>query len=460
MSQLGPALAVADVNGDGFEDFFVGGAKGSESVLYLQNKSGKFTKKKSVFASDKMFEDVGAVFFDADNDGDQDLYVISGGSENKPNDAYYTDRLYENKGHGNFVKSRNALPNVVSSGLRVSPCDFDKDGDIDLFVGGRVLPGSYGRPVKSYLLENTSSNGVLNFIDATKKAIPDMVEHTMVTASVWADIDKDGDNDLIVANEWGPIELFENNLGTFKNESKKYGLSEHIGWWSSIAVNDIDNDGDLDIVAGNLGLNYKYKASFETPFYMYLNDFDANNTNDIVLAYSQENQVYPVRGRECTSQQMAFVKEKFKTYNAYGSASIKEIYGEKLTTGITYKSTYFASAVLINDNGKFIFNPFENKAQLSSVNKILIHDFNNDLKQDILLLGNLYGSEVETPRNDASYGTLLIGKGSNEFEIIPNYISNLWADGDVKDAVFINIGTKKAVLIAKNNNKLSLILLK
>ena len=459
MSQLGPALAVADVNGDGFEDFFVGGAKGSESVLYLQNKSGKFTKKKSVFTSDKMYEDVGAVFFDADNDGDQDLYVISGGSENKPNDAYYTDRLYENKGHGNFVKSLNALPNVVSSGLRVSPCDFDKDGDIDLFVGGRVLPGSYGRPVKSYLLENTSSNGLINFIDATKKAIPDMAEHTMVTASVWADIDKDGDNDLVVANEWGPIELFINNSGIFKNESKEYGLSEHVGWWSSIAVNDIDNDGDLDIVAGNLGLNYKYKASFETPFYMYLNDFDANNTDDIVLAYSQENQVYPVRGRECTSQQMSFVKEKFKTYNDYGSASIKEIYGEKLTTGITYKSTYFASAVLINENGKFIFNPFKNQAQLSSVNKILIHDFNNDLKQDILLLGNLYGSEVETPRNDASYGSLLVGKGASEFEITPNYISNLWADGDVKDAAFINIGTKKAVIIAKNNDKLSLFLL-
>jgi len=458
MSQLGPALAVADVNGDGLEDFFVGGAKGSESALYLQNEFGKFTKKKSVFTSDKMYEDVGAVFFDADNDGDQDLYVISGGAENKPNDKYYIDRLYENKGQGNFVKNTNALPNALSSGLRVSPCDFDKDGDIDLFVGGRVLPGSYGRPVQSYLLENTSSNGMINFTDATKKAIPEMVKHTMVTASVWADIDKDGDSDLIVANEWGPIELFENNLGTFKNESKKYGLSEHVGWWSSIAINDIDNDGDLDIVAGNLGLNYKYKASFETPFYMYLNDFDANNTDDIVLAYSQEDTVYPVRGRSCASGQMPFVKEKFKTYNSYGSASVKDIYGEKLISGITYKSTYFASAVLTNENGKFLFNPFENKAQLSSVNKILIHDFNNDLKQDILLLGNLYGSEVETPRNDASYGTLLSGKGSNNFEIIPNYISNLWADGDIKDAVFINIGAKKAILIAKNNSKLSLIL--
>ena len=375
------------------------------------------------------------------------------------NNNYYTDRLYENKGQGNFVKNTNALPNVLSSGLRVSPCDFDKDGDIDLFVGGRVLPGSYGRPIKSYLLENNSSNGVLKFIDVTKKAIPEMVKHTMVTASVWGDIDKDGDNDLIVANEWGPIELFENNLGTFKNESKKYGLSEHVGWWSSIAINDIDNDGDLDIVAGNLGLNYKYKASFETPFYMYLNDFDANNTDDIVLAYSQENIVYPVRGRSCASGQMPFVKEKFKTYNSYGSASVKEIYGEKLISGITYKSTYFASALLTNENGKFLFNPFENKAQLSSVNKILIHDFNNDLKQDILLLGNLYGAEVETPRNDASYGTLLSGKDSNQFEITPNYISNLWADGDIKDAVFINIGTKKAFLIAKNNAKLSLILI-
>ncbi|WP_103069190.1 VCBS repeat-containing protein [Aquimarina sediminis] len=457
MSQLGPALAVADVNSDGLDDFFIGGAKDHSSTLYLQNPSGTFSKNTKVFALDKKHEDVGAIFFDADNDGDQDLYVISGGIENMPNDKYYADRLYENKGHGNFVKNLTAIPNIKSSGLRISTSDYDNDGDIDLFIGGRIKPGAYGHLVNSYLLQNNSTNEKINFVDVTKKIIPELVEHTMITASTWADIDKDGDSDLFITNEWGSIELFINDSGIFKNQSKKYGLSEHIGWWSSIEVDDIDADGDLDIIAGNLGLNYKYKANFNKPFFMYINDFDNNGTNDIVLGYSQKNQVYPVRGRECTSIQMPFVKKKFKTYNDFGSASINEIYGEKLNAGITYKATYFASAILKNEDGKFKFKPFENRAQLSSVNKILIHDFNGDQNSDILLLGNLYGSEVETPRNDANYGFFLQGNSNKQFEFIPNNKINLWAGGDVKDAQLITIGKTKAVLVARNNDKLSLI---
>ena len=457
MSQLGPALAVADVNNDGLDDFFIGGAKGYTSTLYIQNTSGRFLKNNKAFTVDRRHEDVGAIFFDADNDGDQDLYVISGGTESKPKDTYYTDRLYENIGNGNFIKNRSAIPDITSSGLRVSSSDFDKDGDLDLFIGGRVKPGFYGRPTKSYLLENISIPGKISFKDVTKERIPELLNHTMITASTWADMDKDGDSDLLIANEWGPLELYINDLGTFKNRSKDFGLSQHVGWWSSLEVNDIDADGDLDIIAGNLGLNYKYKATFDTPFFMYVNDFDGNNSDDIVLGYSQENQIYPVRGRECTSSQMPFVKDKFKTYNDFGSASIKEIYGEKLNEGITYKATYFGSAILKNENNTFAFTSFENRAQLSSVNKILVDDFNNDQKKDILLVGNLYGSEVETPRNDASYGSLLIGKQNSQFEFVSNETSGLWAGGDVKDAAFIKVGASKAILIARNNGKLSLI---
>ncbi len=457
MSQLGPALAVADVNNDGLDDFFIGGAKDQKSALYIQTPTGTFKKNTNVFASDKKHEDVGAVFFDADNDGDQDLYIISGGTEFKPNDNYYTDRFYENKGKGNFVKNTLAIPHITSSGLHVSPSDFDKDGDIDLFIGGRIKPGFYGRPVNSYLLENISKDGTIRFIDATKKSIPELVEHTMVTASTWADIDQDEDPDLLIANEWGPIEVFINDSGVFSNKSVKYGLSEHIGWWSSITVNDIDNDGDLDIVAGNLGLNYKYKASFDKPFYLYVNDFDGNNTDDIVLGYSQENNIYPVRGRQCSSQQMPFIKKKFKTYNDFGSAKIEDIYGDKLKEGISYKATYFSSAILENKNGTFEFNAFDNNAQLSSVNKILIDDFNQDKSKDILLLGNLFGSEVETPRNDASYGFLLKGNGGTLFELVSNATANLWANGDVKDAAFITVAGSKSILIARNNDTLSVL---
>lgn len=456
MSQLGPALAVADVNDDGLDDFFIGGAKGYSSVLYLQNKSGKFSKYTKPFVSDKNYEDVGALFFDADNDGDQDLYVVSGGIEKEPDSNYYLDRLYENKGQGIFVKNTKALPKITSSGLRVSSVDFDNDGDIDLFVGGRVKPGFYGRKTKSYLLENISLDGTIKFEDATASRIPDMLSHTMVATSTWADMNEDGNSDLLIANEWGPIELYINESGNFKNKTEVYGLSKHIGWWSALEVNDIDDDGDLDIIAGNLGLNYKYKASFNNPFYMYVNDFDNNNTDDIVLGYSQENEVYPVRGRECSSGQMPFIKEKFKTYNGYGSANIKDIYGDKLSESITYKATYFASALLKNEKNTFKFNAFENQAQLSSVNKILVSDYNNDTTKDILLLGNLHGSEVETPRNDASYGTLII-QDNKKYDYFENHKANLWANGDVKDAAFINIGSEKAILIARNNDKLSII---
>ena len=457
MSQLGPALAVADVNNDGLEDFFIGGAKGHSSALYLQNASGKFSKSTSAFFRDKNHEDVGAVFFDADNDGDQDLYVVSGGTEANLNDDYYTDRFYENNGKGNFIRNKKALPKMTSSGLRVSPSDYDNDGDIDLFVGGRVVPGFYGRSTRSYLLENKSSDGGVNFEDVTETAIPEMMKHSMITASVWADINKDGLQDLIIANEWGPIEVFINESGIFKNETKAFGLSEHVGWWSALEVSDMDNDGDLDIIGGNLGLNYKYKASFDNPFYMYVNDFDVNNTDDIVLGYSQENQVYPVRGRQCSSEQMPFIKEKFKSYNDFGTANVKDIYGDKLKEGLEYRATYFASAILKNENNSFRFEAFENRAQLSSVNKILIDDFNKDVAKDILLFGNLYGSEVETPRNDASYGTLMVRNSDNAFKCLDNNKANLWAGGDIKDAAFITIGESKAILLARNNDKLSII---
>ncbi len=457
MSQLGPALAVADVNDDGLEDFFIGGAKGQPAALYLQTSSGKFTKKSRLFYADRMHEDVGATFFDADQDGDQDLYIVSGGTEESPNSPYYQDRFYENNGKGSFTKREGAIPMIRTSGLRVAPGDFDNDGDIDLFIGSRVKPGFYGRYSKSYLLENTSGSGKIRFEDVTENKIPDMLEHTMITSSTWADLNKDGQQDLVITNEWGPIEVYINNSGNFTNETEAYGLSEYVGWWNTVAIDDVDNDGDLDIIGGNLGLNYKYKASFDSPFYFYLNDFDNNQVDDIVLGYSEGSQVYPVRGRECSSGQMPFIKEKFKTYNDYGSANISEIYGEALTAGITYKATHFASSLLINENGKFEVSPFENGAQLSSVNKVFVKDFNNDSKPDILLLGNLYGSEVETPRNDASYGVLLAGNGSGAYNQITNQKANLWAGGDVKDAAFIKIGHTTAVLVARNNGMLSIL---
>ncbi|RTE52371.1 hypothetical protein EHW67_19535 [Arenibacter aquaticus] len=457
MSQLGPALAVADVNNDGLDDFFIGGAKDQASQLFFQDSEGKFRATTRPFAKDSKHEDVGAIFFDADNDGDLDLYVISGGSEKTPNDQYYLDRLYVNDGEGKFLKSATALPNVVNSGLRAAVADYDQDGDLDLFVGGRVLPGSYGRLTKSYLLENQSANGILKFTDVTNSSIPEMIDHTMVTAATWHDFNGDNYPDLLVANEWGPIELFVNEGGILQNMTKDYGLDKNIGWWSSLTLEDIDDDGDMDIIAGNLGLNYKYKASFKAPFYMYINDFDDNKKEDIVLGYQQDSTVYPVRGRQCSSEQMPFIKEKFKTYNDFGSATINEIYGDKLKQGISYEATDFSTSILYNQGGNFSFSPLPNRVQLSSVNSILVDDYNKDKQRDILLLGNLYGSEVETPRNDASYGFLLLGTNGKEFNYLANQKANLWAKGDIKDAANINLASGKGILFARNNGELSLI---
>lgn len=457
MSQLGPALAVSDADNDGLEDFFVGGAKGQSSYLYFQNKDGKFVKLKTPFDADKEHEDVGAIFFDADNDGDLDLYVISGGTEKSPKNPYYRDRFYENKGNRKFVKNTTAIPNIQSSGLRVSKADFDNDGDLDLFIGTRVKPGFYGQPSKSYLLENRSKAGNIKFVDVTKEKLADLEEFNMITSSTWADINNDGFKDLITTSEWGAVNIFINNNGIFKNETKKYGLDQHVGWWSSVEVVDIDNDGDLDIIAGNLGLNYKYKATFEKPFYLYLNDFDNNGTEDIVLGYSQENHVFPVRGRECSSEQMPFIKKKFKTYNDFGAADINQIYGDKLNEATKYKATNFATSLLINEGGKFTVKPFDNQVQFSSVNRILIDDLDGDSYKEILFLGNLHESEVETPRNDASYGVLLSYYSNDKYNIIPNYKTNLWAYGNIKYAEFIKVNGKKAILIANNNGYLELL---
>ncbi|WP_176801362.1 VCBS repeat-containing protein [Kriegella aquimaris] len=460
MSQFGPALSVADINGDGLEDFFIGGAMGQSSALFLQSNRGEFARKSiKAFESDKQHEDTGSLFFDADGDGDQDLYVVSGGNEMAPDNEYYQDRLYLNDGSGSFKRDKKSLPFIAASGQVVKAADFDKDGDLDLFVGSRVQPLNYGVPVKSYLFENRLSDGEGKFVDVTEKLCPDLVEHGMVTDALWADIDDDGNLELVIAQEWGSIEIFKYTAGQFENKSEQFGVADQIGWWSGLAANDIDNDGDIDLIAGNLGLNYKYKASESAPFHLYVNDFDKNDSNDIVLGYEQDSALYPLRGRECTSNQMPFIKKKFKTYDAFAKAELKEVYGDGLENSLHRAANNFASCILENKNNtSFEFKPLPNRAQISSVNKILVTD-NDNTKKDLILLGNLYASEVETPRNDASYGLYLTNNGSLEFKAVPSSKSGLYVRGDVRGASFIALGDakKKGLLIARNDDTVMLL---
>ncbi|MGB5499554.1 MAG: VCBS repeat-containing protein, partial [Maribacter sp.] len=275
-SMLGPFVAVSDLNGDTLDDIVVGGAAFQEAAIYLQTPVGFNKVNGEVFTGDKMYEDMGIHIFDADNDADNDIYIVSGGNEFEPNTALLQDRLYINNGEGEFTKSTDALPKMYTSGSRVKSFDFDKDGDLDLFVGGRLVPGNYPSPANSYILENRSENGSAHFVDVTKELAPMLLNLGMVTDATWTDFDKDGWTDLIIVGEWMPITILRNNKGNFDNVTENYDLADSNGWWFSIEEGDFDKDGDIDFIIGNLGLNYKYKAAEDQTFDIYFNDFDEN----------------------------------------------------------------------------------------------------------------------------------------------------------------------------------------
>ncbi|WP_020529970.1 VCBS repeat-containing protein [Flexithrix dorotheae] len=457
MSALGPFMSSGDVNGDGLEDIFIGGAKGFPGTVYFQNALGSFEKQNTgVFIDHAFYEDIGNVFFDADTDGDLDLYVVSGGNELPRNDKSYLDRIYLNDGLGNFTYIQSALPENFTSGSVVVPHDIDEDGDLDLFVGGRQTPGLYPYPANSHILLNEEGR----FIDATKDFCVELEELGMVTSAVWTDIDQDEDMDLIVAGEWMPVTVFENKNGQLnKKANQKNGLENSDGWWFSLVAKDMDGDGDEDLIAGNVGLNYKYKASNEKPFQVYSKDFDMNGENDIVLAYYEKTSLYPLRGRSCSSSQIPEIKKKFPTYKAFASASLADIYGgNELKMALNYKAYNFATTYFENDGkGNFKEKKLPNLAQLSSVNAIIPYDVNQDGHQDLVLAGNMYGSEIETPRNDAGYGLFLQGDGKGGFEAIDYKDSGLFLDGDVKDMKAIKVKGSIILLVSKNSDKIQMV---
>ena len=457
-SMLGPFVAVSDLNGDELDDIVVGGAALQEAAIYLQTTDG-FTKTNSeVLTSDKMHEDMGIHIFDADNDADNDIYIVSGGNEFEPNTAILQDRLYINNGQGDFTKSIDALPKMYTSGSRVKSYDFDKDGDLDLFVGGRLVPGNYPSPANSYILENRSENGIAQFIDVTKVIAPELQNLGMVTDASWADFDNDGWTDLVITGEWMPITILKNNKGKFENVTEHYDLADSNGWWFSINEGDFDKDGDIDFIIGNLGLNYKYKAAEDQTFDIYFNDFDENQTNDIVLSYYNDGKEYPLRGRECSSQQIPAIKKKFEDYASYSTATLADVYTEEsLENSLHYQVKSFSSIYLENKGDSFIKHELPIEAQISSINKIVVDDYDNDSNLDVVVVGNLYSSEVETPRNDASNGLLLKGNGHGWFKASRALESGLYAPGDVKDMAKITVNGKEHLLLSKNSDYLQLI---
>ncbi|WP_348800095.1 VCBS repeat-containing protein [Flavobacterium adhaerens] len=459
MSSFGPPIAVGDINQDGLDDYFIGGSSTFAGKLFVQTSNGFVEKKTAAFDADKKCEDAGAVFFDADNDGDKDLYVVSGGYEFLVNDAALQDRLYINDGKGNFVKTnKESLPVMLTSGSKVYTIDYDKDGKQDLLVLGRQLPGQYPSPVNTYLLHNISTVDKVKF-EISKNQPKEFKNLGMATSAVVTDYDNDTFSDIIVVGEWMPIRVFKNNKTGFKEVSNDLGLTiDSAGWWWSIQQGDFDKDGDMDYVLGNNGLNYKYQATPDETFDIYVKDFDNNKHKDIVLSYYNDGKQFPVRGRGCSSQQIPGIKKKFKDYQSFSEATLVDVYTEKsLNEALHYKVKSFASIYLENKDGKFVIHKLPTKAQLSCVNQIAVDDFDKDGNLDAVITGNMFNSEVETPRNDAGYGLFLKGNGKGGFKPISPLTSGFFTPGDVKNMERIKVKDKNYFLVTKNNSFLQTI---
>jgi enediyne biosynthesis protein E4 len=451
-STEGPKIAIADVNGDGLEDFYVGGAKDSPGKLFIQNKDGSFkSTNEAIFETDKVSEDLQTLFLDVDMDGDLDLYVTSGGSEFSSVSMALIDRLYLNDGKGNFIKSSQMLPTgSPESSSTIIANDFDGDGDLDLFVGIRLKAGAIGIPQNGYLLEN---DGKGNFKNRTSEIAPELLNVGMISDAVWADYDGDGDDDLMIVGEWMSIRLFNNDNGIFKEVTSQIGIDNTFGWWNTIQAKDLNGDGHVDYVLGNHGLNSRFRTSKEKPITCYINDFDQNGSIEQILTSYIGEKSYPMSLRHDLVSQLPHLKKKYLKYEDYQGQTINDIFTkEELEVSIKQKVTMLESIILWNNgNGTFKIEILPLEAQLSPIFAILLEDIDNDGLVDILLGGNLHNVKPEVGRYDASYGLFMKGLGKGKFDVIPAKDSGLLLEGEVRDFGWIHANGKNILMVVRNN---------
>jgi len=459
-SRKGPYYAKADVNGDKLDDIFIGGSTGNEKKLMLQNADGSFTEKKQAFfGTDKKYEDCGAAFFDADGDGDADLYVVSGGAEFDAGSPLYQDRLYINDGKGNFNRSLSALPAETNNGSCVIPLDFNGDGQMDLFVGGGVTPGRFPKHDNCMLLQN--NHGV--FKDVTAEYMPSLTALTgIVNTAVWKDIDADNKPELLIAGEWMPVIIFKWKDGKFSptdaqvtmtvaNKERRLGMNELTGWWNCMKLEDVDNDGDMDIIVGNRGMNSRIFAGIDEPCTIYAKDFDNNGSYDAVLGYYIQGKCYPMYHRDQLIDQMPMFRKKYYRYRMYSGRTLDELFTADQKKGMDiYKTSCFTSGILINDgNNNFHFNPLPEMAQLSTINDVLFEDLDHDGKKDLLVCGNNNDADVGTGNYDAMAALFLKGDGKGGFTAVMAGASGLSIRGEVRRMVYLENSGR--VIFLKNN---------
>ena len=450
LSQNGPGIAVGDVNNDGLEDMFVGGSYRLPAHLMIQNARGNFTIKE--FADDYESEDQGALFFDSDGDGDQDLYVVSGGVEFFEGHQFYQDRLYRNDGRGNFKKDGAALPKMTQSGSCVVGGDYDSDGDLDLFVGGRSVPEKYPTPANSYILRNDDGN----FTDVTKEVAPQLQSLGMVTAALWTDFDNDERLDLLVAGEAMPIKAFKNTQQGFQDITGESDLKESDGFWNSLVSGDFDNDGDMDYVAGNLGVNGPMKASAKEPVVINYADFDNNGSIEPLIGYYEGEINYPIPALDILASQLPALKKKILQHKDYATYSMNDLVG--ITGTSNYKTIYCkileSAFVRNNGGGKFEITPLPQQAQLAPVFGLLAEDINGDGNLDLLGVGNSYSQEIVYGRFDALKGITFLGDGKGNFNFVGSAASGFMVDGDAKGIARITTPKGSRIIVTQNNDSL------
>ena len=450
LSQEGPGIAVGDVNNDGLEDLFIGGALLRSGKIFLQRSNGTF-EGRALSNGNKESEDLGCLFFDADQDNDLDLYVVSGGNEYIPDHRHYQDRLYFNDGKGNFTINEAALPKTTASGSCVVASDYDHDGDFDLFVGGRVLPGSYPKAPRSYLLSN---NGKGKFEDVTQRISPELERPGMVTSALWTDFDNDGWMDLMVTGEYMPISFFRNDKGKRLIRNLDAGLKNSEGWWNSLTAGDFDNDGDMDYIAGNFGLNTHYRTSSTEPINVTYKDFDNNGALEAITSYYEEGVNYPTHSMDLLTSQLPLLKRKILYHRTYASTStsrLLEIAGKE-GTEVLYCKTLQSSYIENSGNGKFQVKPLPAPIQIAPVYGVLAEDVNLDGNLDFIAVGNSYAPEVVAGRCDAFIGLVMLGDGKGNFKPMPLSNSGFFVNGDAKSIAQLNAANGILLTVVTQNN--------